>query len=70
MVGNYFSPEIRQQILEKYARSNEEIRAEFFPEDQNLFEPLSPTIRLAIDSTMVTLLESEMINDLLKEQSL
>lgn len=70
MVGNYFNLEIRQRILDRYAASNERIRAKFFPEDKTLFAPLEPKPGLQIDQNMVSLLESELIQHLIREQSL
>lgn len=43
MVGNYFDYETRQRIMEMHADSNEQIRVEFFPNDEYLFAPVTNT---------------------------
>lgn len=64
MVGNYFSAETRQNIVDMYADSNEKIRAEFFPEDATLFEPITNTTSVKIDSNIVSTLELDMMQEL------
>ncbi len=68
MAGNYFDYETRLRIMEMHAASNEQIRAEFFPNDEYLFPPVINTPKIETDMNMIAQLEARMMQELSREQ--
>ena len=64
MVGNYFDQGSRRYILEMYSDANEQIRSEFFPDDDYLFEPMVNKSKVKINADIISALETEMMKRL------